>query len=721
VNAAAAAALVVWILRARRASAQHEDLMRNVLEGASPLGIIATDTDGIVRCWSKGMETLLGFPASRAVGTRFLHGLCPPAEGSEDDPLELLIEQAGRQGASMVRDLSTVDQAGEPVWIRFAVMPLADRDGTRTGDLIFAEDSSDRMQMIGWLEDRVSTYRELADSISDMFFALDAESRCTYWNRASEALFGISERDAVGKDVRELFGYRSNSGIDAFLLRSLRSHEHSVFSADLEVKGEHVSYEISAYPTKAGISVFGRDVTWRKKAYDQLVYQSNILKNVLNSVIVTDLDGQITYWNHIAASTFGFQFAELRGKTAALIYPDQDEARLKDDLEHARRGADWTGEWQGRRRDGIPVWLDLKRTLMRNSDGDPIGVVSVSVDITERKRAQQRLQESEEKYRELGESISDIFLGLDPGLHITYWNKASEILTGVPRETAAGRPVAEVLPSLCTEETMDRFREVMRIQRHQTFETRLSLAGHELFFEVTIYPAVAGLSVFARDVTERRRAEEAIEKSLHEKEALLKEIHHRVKNNLQIISSLLSLQSQQISNRRALDALTESQARVRSMALIHEQLYQSQDLARIDFPQYVRDLAAHLFRTYQTHGPNVQLIVDVRNVFLDADQAITCGMIINELVSNALKHAFPEASKGTLRIATEWESDDMLRLIVGDNGKGIPPSIDHTNAPSLGLRLVRMLSEQLKGTVELSREAGTTFTVRFSTRPVKRT
>lgn len=712
--------LPVW-LRRDGAPGTQADLVHSLLDSATPIGIITADLDGVIHSWSRGMEQLLGYPASQAVGSRLLADLCPPPAGSEGDPLRSLIDVALRERTSAVRDLSTVNHAGERVWVQYAVSPLFGPDDRPIGSLIFAEDTSARIQLIGWLRDREANYKELADSISDMFFALDGEARCTYWNRASETLLGISERDAVGKDVRELFGYRSNSGIDAFCIRSLRSHEHSIFSAEIEVKGERLAYEISAYPTKDGISVFGRDVTWRKKAYDQLVYQSNILKNVLNSVIVTDLEGRITYWNHIAARTFGYEFTELRETSGAIIYPDRDEARFRDDLERVRRGTDWTGEWEGRHKDGRPVWVDLKRTLMRNSDGDPIGVVSVSVDITERKQAERRLQESEEKYRELGESISDIFFGLDPDLHVTYWNKASEILTGIPRDDAAGKSVTTVIPPFCTDQTMDRLQEVMRAKRHQTFETRLLLAGHDLFFEITIYPAVSGLSVVARDVTERRRAEQAVEASLHEKEALLKEIHHRVKNNLQIISSLLSLQSQQIRNRKALDALTESQARVRSMALIHEQLYQSQDLAHIDFSQYVRDLAAHLFRTYVTQGPNVRLIVDVRNVYLDADHAITCGMIINELVSNALKHAFPAGTQGTLRIATEWESEDRLRLLVGDTGKGIPPSIDHTNTPSLGLKLVRMLAEQLRGTIELSRTGGTTFTVRFSTKPVRRT
>jgi two-component sensor histidine kinase len=156
------------------------------------------------------------------------------------------------------------------------------------------------------------------------------------------------------------------------------------------------------------------------------------------------------------------------------------------------------------------------------------------------------------------------------------------------------------------------------------------------------------------------------------------------------------------------------------MALIHEQLYQSRDLAHIDFARYVRDLTAHLFRTYKTQGTHVRLVIEVSNVFLDADQAIPCGMIINELVSNSLKHAFPEGREGMLRIATDCEDEAMLRLTVEDNGTGFPENVDPVNAPSLGLKLVRMLTDQLRGSLALQHHPGTSFTIRFSTTPARR-
>jgi PAS domain S-box-containing protein len=391
----------------------------------------------------------------------------------------------------------------------------------------------------------------------------------------------------------------------------------------------------------------------------------------------------------------------------------------------------WHGEMVNRKKDGTVFPVEVWTSAVRDRAGSVIAAVGVARDITERKHDEALLQERDmwlRKTQSVGkvgsynldipadrwtssEILDEIFgIGPDTPKTVETWHllvhpdEREEMLRYFLKDVvAAKRP----------------FNKEYRIVRKSTGELRWVWGQGELTYDAAGIPVQMFGTI--QDITDRAIAQEQIRASLREKEVLLKEIHHRVKNNLQIISSLLSLQSQQIRNRKALDALTESQARVRSMALIHEQLYQSQDLAHIDFSQYVRDLAAHLFRTYLTQGPNVRLIVDVRNVYLDADHAITCGMIINELVSNALKHAFAAGAQGTLRIATEWESEDMLRLLVGDSGRGIPPSIDHTNAPSLGLKLVRMLAEQLRGTIELSRTGGTTFTVRFSTKPVRRT
>jgi two-component sensor histidine kinase len=224
-----------------------------------------------------------------------------------------------------------------------------------------------------------------------------------------------------------------------------------------------------------------------------------------------------------------------------------------------------------------------------------------------------------------------------------------------------------------------------------------------------------GIVYVGRDLTERKRAEEQIKASLQEKEVLLKEIHHRVKNNLQVISSLLYLQSKNIQDRQTLEMFQDSHYRVRAMALVHERLYQSQDLARIDFAEYVRSLANHLFRSYGVNTNVIQLKINVHNVFLGVDMAIPCGLIINELVSNCLKHAFPGGRGGEIQIELPADDDGQCTLVVSDNGVGCPEDLDFRDTGSLGLQLVNMLVEQLEGTIELDRGGGTAFEIRFAT------
>jgi PAS domain S-box-containing protein len=216
------------------------------------------------------------------------------------------------------------------------------------------------------------------------------------------------------------------------------------------------------------------------------------------------------------------------------------------------------------------------------------------------------------------------------------------------------------------------------------------------------------------DITERKRAEEQIQTSLKEKEVLLKEIHHRVKNNLQVISSLLNLQAGVIKDPQTLQMFKESQNRVRSMALIHEILYQSKDLASIDLAAYIRNLAAHLFGSYGVNAHAIALKINVDDVFLNVDMAIPCGLIINELVSNCLKHAFPGSQRGEIHIELRSGGDHQFTLTVSDNGVGFPKEVDFRKTESLGLQLVNTLTEQLGGSVKLEQQGGTAFTITFT-------
>jgi PAS domain S-box-containing protein len=213
------------------------------------------------------------------------------------------------------------------------------------------------------------------------------------------------------------------------------------------------------------------------------------------------------------------------------------------------------------------------------------------------------------------------------------------------------------------------------------------------------------------EVAEKTQAQEALRASLHEKEVLLKEIHHRVKNNLQIISSLLSLQTNNQGNDAAA-ALRESQDRIRSMALVHEKLYRSDDVACVNFRDYVESLTSSLKRSYFP-GPGVRVFAEMDDVSLDIDLAIPCGLIINELVSNSLKYAFPDGKTGEIRIGLARDGRNHT-LKVADDGVGLPPELDFRNTPSLGLQLVNMLVSQLEGTIELDPARGTMFKITFT-------
>jgi two-component sensor histidine kinase len=216
----------------------------------------------------------------------------------------------------------------------------------------------------------------------------------------------------------------------------------------------------------------------------------------------------------------------------------------------------------------------------------------------------------------------------------------------------------------------------------------------------------------AHDITERKEFENALKSSLAEKEVLIREIHHRVKNNMQIISSLLSLQKQYVNDEEAVNVLKESQNRVRSMAMIHEKLYRTRNFSEIDFADYIMSLVTDLFYSYGVDSNRIKTNIILEEVMLGLETAIPCGLILSELVTNTLKYAFPNHAKGEFRIELHV-MDGLYSLIISDNGVGIPENINFNETDTLGLRLVNSLVDQLEGTIELGRKNGTEFKIIF--------
>jgi PAS domain S-box-containing protein len=217
----------------------------------------------------------------------------------------------------------------------------------------------------------------------------------------------------------------------------------------------------------------------------------------------------------------------------------------------------------------------------------------------------------------------------------------------------------------------------------------------------------------AMDITERKRMDAGLQSSLQEKDALLKEVHHRVKNNLQLISSLLNLQASRSKEPAEAERFSESRNRVRSMALVHENLYRTGDFANVSMVSHIKALCTQLVRAYRMSDQNVDVVTDVDRIELDLDQAVSVGLIINELVSNALKHAFPDGQSGLVQVSLKRSQNGRCILSVRDTGTGLPPGFDTSQSDSLGLQLVQDLTQQLRGSMAITQDGGAAFIVSF--------
>lgn len=460
-------------------------------------------------------------------------------------------------------------------------------------------------------------------------------------------------------------------------------------------------------------------------------YVDNIISSMIFSLIVTDAEGKIKTVNPATLDLLGYREDEIIGQSVDTVFKEEKKEILSWDETPRLEGKVFRNLIKNRvvnyfemnyltkNRQEIPVILSC--SIIRDREGKIVNIIFVARDITKLKHAEEALRNSEEKYRSLSNQLpigiyrttkEGKILHANPALASILEYENVEELTKIKAANVYGDPIErtkqlkqwKTSKGVVCNEIKLRTKKDKHIWVRDTGRVILDKNGEIDYIDGAI-----------ENITERRKAEEKIKRSLREKEVLLQEIHHRVKNNMQIISSLHKLQSKQIKDKQALEIFKSTQNRVKSMALIHERLYQSKDFARVDLADYVRSLTSNLFSSYGISRAAIKLNIDIKDVSLDINTAIPCGLIINELVSNSLKHGFPDGEKGEINIIMHPSNENKIALIVSDNGIGIPEEVDFRNTESLGLHLVTILAEnQLHGEIKLDRTKGTRFQIRLN-------
>ncbi len=497
---------------------------------------------------------------------------------------------------------------------------------------------------------------------------------------------------------------------------------HAIFEIIHQAKdGKRIPVEVNNHlfelnGKKVALAI-SRDITKRKKADEEIklasFYNRSLIEATLDPLVTIGPEGEIDDVNNATEIVTGYSRDELIGSDFSDYFTDHKRAR-KGYQQVFNEGfvKDYPLEIQ--HRDGHITSVLYNASVYRDESGDVVGVFAAARDITELKKAENDIIRAKEEWEKTFDAVPDLIAILDTNFRIVRANKAMANRLEVIPEEAVGLTCYNVVHGLTAPPSFCPFSKLLDDGSEHTAEVHEDRIGGDFIISVSPLHDVDGKLIgavhVARDITERKKAEDEIIKSLYEKEVLLREIHHRVKNNLQIIASLLHLQEVTVSG-EGVDVLKESEGRVKSMAMIHEKLYQSPTFNDINFKQYIEKLVDDILYTYGTPTGTIRTNMIIEEINLNIDTAIPLGLIINELVTNSVKYAFPQL-EGTITLKLK-SLHEQMELTIADNGIGLPKDLDLEKTETLGLKLVNSLVNQLDGKLKLNRNNGTEFKITF--------
>lgn len=467
----------------------------------------------------------------------------------------------------------------------------------------------------------------------------------------------------------------------------------------------------------------------------ELEFKNKILDVITDPVCVHDLKGNFIYVNEACLNYLEYNKDELIGKNIQDLNITEFNEFIKPYIHELFKNSEST--FQFKLKTNFQVFVEINSKIIE-LNGKKL-IFSILRDLAERERIEEVIRNREEHLSLITNNMLDLIYQVDKSGYFKYVSPSIKDLLGYNPEDILGKQDIELIKIAHPNDLgliLDTIQTCILTLKPGRVQHRFKhVDGHYVWVETIGNPIAdkngefAGAVYITRDITELKNIENQFKSSLNEKELLLREVNHRVKNNMQIISSILNLQSAHLEDKIALNTLRESQNRVKSMAIVHEELYQSDNLSKIDFTEYIKRLVTELFNSYGINQETITPEISAETIFLNIDTAIHCGLIINELVSNSLKHAFlgprnqydandsfintkENQINGKISIKFYLE-DDRRVLLIEDNGTGFPKKINPKNTQTLGLKLVNTLVNQLSGEIKINTTNGSSFKITF--------
>jgi len=720
----------ITLRTAELSSANHQ--LQAVLDASTDVAIIAANPQGEITLFNRGAENMLGYRSEEVLGLNpaiFHVEAEVVARGRE------LTEEYGRpiagfdtfcepvrQGKHEEREWTFVRKDGTTFPVTLVLTASHGSGGQIDGFLGVAMDITGRKEAEASLED-VARRLRLATQVSGIgVWDWDLRTNQILWDEQMFALHGMEPTEVTydtwaGKVFPEDLAEQS-----AILQETVRQRGRSERQfrirrdSDGELRIIHASEVVvldSAGEARRIVGV-NRDITARETSTAQLAASEELLNQFIKHTpaAIAMLDTGMRYMNSSNRwlKDYHLEDRDIIGRSHYEVFPDVSQ-RWKEIHQRVLAGAvEKCDEDPFRRADGGMEWLQWEARPWHRQGGEIGGLVFYTQVITARKEAEAQLRESEERFRG---AFQNSAVGMALVSLEGHWIRVNDALCEI-----VGRTEAELLACSFQDIThpddlatdMDHLRSLLsgEIDHYQMEKRYFHKSGRIVWvlLAVTLVRSTNGQPVHfvsqINDITLRLESAARLQSSLSEKEVLLREIHHRVKNNMQVITSLLQLQSGYLHDPRDAEIFRECQSRIHAMGLVHDRLYRSGNLATIDFSAHLRDLIALIVRG-QSHGPErIQVTVESDPVEVNLDTAIPLGLITTELITNAYKHAFPQEAPGTIHVHLTSTGDGGLTLRVEDNGVGLPAELDTQKARTLGMRLIRALCQQLRAEISIS-------------------